>query len=88
MRTSFLPPPADGEYTSKIKVRPAPHLLRCWRALHIARQNSRRRSMRNILRALWVLCSFAWAALRTWWIFRGEKGVEADDPDKEREEGR
>jgi len=41
--------------------------------------------MRFALRLVWLLCSFAWAALRTWWIFRGEKGVEADDPDKERE---
>ena len=41
--------------------------------------------MRTLLRAVWVLCSFAWALLQTWWLFRKEKGVEADDPDKERE---
>jgi hypothetical protein len=28
MRTSFLPPAADGDYTSKIKVRADPHPLR------------------------------------------------------------
>jgi len=28
---------------------------------------------------------FACAALQTWWAFRKEHGVEADDPDKERD---
>ena len=31
------------------------------------------------------LCSLVWAGIQTWWAFRGERGVEADDPDKERE---
>ena len=44
--------------------------------------------MRNSLRLIWLLCLFVWAAARTWWVFLGEKGVEADDPDKEREEVR
>ncbi len=41
--------------------------------------------MRSIFRALRGLCSFAWAVARSWWVFLGEEGVEADDPDKERE---
>ena len=41
--------------------------------------------MKTLLRFLWLLCSLAWAAMRTWRTFRGERGVEADDPDKERE---
>jgi len=41
--------------------------------------------MRKFLRLLWLLCLFAWAAARTWWAFRKEHGVEADDPDKERD---
>ena len=41
--------------------------------------------MRNILRLIWLLCSIVVAAARTWWAFRKEHGVEADDPDKERD---
>lgn len=41
--------------------------------------------MRTLFRFLGLLCSFAWAAVQTWWVFLGEEGVEADDPDKERE---
>ena len=41
--------------------------------------------MRTLLRFIWVMGTFAWAAVRTWWVFLGEDGVEADDPDKERE---
>lgn len=41
--------------------------------------------MRTFLRLIGLVCSFAWAAARTWWAFLGEAGVEADDPDKERE---
>jgi hypothetical protein len=26
-----------------------------------------------------------WTCMQVWWKHRGEKGVEADDPDKERE---
>lgn len=32
-----------------------------------------------------LLCLCAVSAARTWWAFRMEGGVEADDPDKERE---
>ena len=41
--------------------------------------------MRFALRLAWLLCSLTWAFLQVWWAHRGEKGVEADDPDKERE---
>jgi hypothetical protein len=41
--------------------------------------------MRSLFSALWVLCSFAVAAVRTWWVFLGDDGVEADDLDKDRE---
>ena len=44
--------------------------------------------MRFALRLVWLLCSLTWAFLQVWWAHRGEKGVEADDPDKEREEVR
>lgn len=40
--------------------------------------------MRSTFRLLRILCVLCWAVLRTWWVFRGERGVEADDPDKER----
>ena len=36
------------------------------------------------VRIILLLLSMAVAAVRTWWTFRGEHGVEADDPDKER----
>ncbi|MDD4440348.1 MAG: hypothetical protein PHX41_00495 [Kiritimatiellae bacterium] len=42
-------------------------------------------NIRFILRALCLLCSLTWAFVQVWWVSRGEKGVEADDPDKERE---
>jgi hypothetical protein len=32
-----------------------------------------------------LVCLCVTAAVRTWWTFRGESGVDADDPDKERE---
>ena len=41
--------------------------------------------MTTIWRFAVLLCLFAASAARTWWAFRREKGVEADDPDKERE---
>ncbi len=41
--------------------------------------------MRFAVRLVCLLCSLAWAAVLTWRAFRGERGVEADDPDKERE---
>ena len=41
--------------------------------------------MRFAFRLVGLMCSLVWAAVRTWWTFRGEHGVEADDPDKERE---
>ena len=37
------------------------------------------------MRLAWLLCTMAFAAMRTWCMFRGERGVEADDPDKERD---
>ena len=37
------------------------------------------------MRLAWLLCMMAVAAVRAWWRFRGEHGVEADDPDKERD---
>ncbi|HNX36314.1 MAG TPA: hypothetical protein PKM57_16955 [Kiritimatiellia bacterium] len=37
------------------------------------------------MRLAWLLCTMAVAAVRAWWRFWGEHGVEADDPDKERE---
>lgn len=40
--------------------------------------------MKTIADFVWLVCQCAVAAVRTWWTFRGEKGVEADDPDKER----
>ena len=39
------------------------------------------RTVIEIFRFVFLLVS---AAVRTWWVFRGENGVEADDPDKER----
>ena len=39
------------------------------------------RTVIEIFRFVFLLVS---AAVRTWWVFRGETGVEADDPDKER----
>jgi len=44
--------------------------------------------MRSAFNVFRFLGSLVWAGIRTWWAFRGERGVEADDPDKEREEGR
>ena len=41
------------------------------------------RAVIEIFRFVFLLVS---AAVRTWWVFRGETGVEADDPEKEREE--
>lgn len=41
--------------------------------------------MRTLLRHLWGLCEFLWVAIQILWASRGDKGVEADDPDKERE---
>ena len=41
--------------------------------------------MRTLLRLLWGLCWLTWVGIQIWWVSRGEKGVEADDPDKERE---
>jgi hypothetical protein len=41
--------------------------------------------LKTLFRFLGLMCSFAWAAARTWWTFRKEHGVEADDPDKERD---
>ena len=40
------------------------------------------------MRIILLLLSMAVAAVRTWWTFRKEHGVEADDLDKEREEVR
>jgi len=37
------------------------------------------------MRIILLLLSMAVAAMRTWWAFRKEHGVEADDPDKERD---
>ena len=37
------------------------------------------------MRLAWLLCAMAAAAVRAWWRFRGVRGVEADDPDKERD---
>lgn len=37
------------------------------------------------MRLLKLLFVFIVAAVRTWWTFRKEHGVEADDPDKERD---
>jgi len=37
------------------------------------------------MRLFKLLLLFIVAAVRTWWAFRNEHGVEADDPDKERE---
>ncbi len=39
------------------------------------------RAVIEIFRFVFLLVS---AAVRTWWVFRGETGVEADDPEKER----
>ena len=64
---------------------PYPYPLRCQRVPVRRKGEAERRNMREFLRVLWVLCSFAWAAVQTWWVFLGEEGVEADDPDKERE---
>lgn len=41
--------------------------------------------MKTIWRFTVLLCLCAVAAARTWWAFRKEHGVEADDPDKERD---
>ena len=41
------------------------------------------RTVIEIFRFVYLLVS---AAVGTWWVFRGENGVEADDPDKAREE--
>ena len=44
--------------------------------------------MKTIWRFALLLYLCAVSAVRTWWVFIGERGVEADDPDKEREEVR
>lgn len=41
--------------------------------------------MRTLLRHLWGLCWLVLIWIQILWASRGEKGVEADDPDKERE---
>ena len=41
--------------------------------------------MKTLARVLGLLCSMVWTGIRTWWASRGDKGVEADDPDKESE---
>ena len=41
--------------------------------------------MKTIWRFTLLLCLCAVSAARTWWVFRKEGGVEADDPDKERD---
>lgn len=41
--------------------------------------------MRALLGHLWGLCWLTWVGIQMWWVSRGEKGVEADDLDKERE---
>ena len=41
--------------------------------------------MKTIWRITVLLCLCAVSAARTWWVFRKEHGVEADDPDKERD---
>ncbi len=45
----------------------------------------RRQRLKTLFRFLGLMCLFVWAAARTWWAFRKEHGVEADDPDKERD---
>ena len=44
--------------------------------------------MKTIWRFTWLLCLCAVASVRTWWAFRKEDGVEADDLDKEKWEVR
>ncbi len=41
--------------------------------------------MKTYWRLTVLLCLCAVSAARAWWAFRVEDGVEADDPDKERE---
>jgi len=41
--------------------------------------------MKTIWRLALLLCLCSVSAARTWWSFRKENGVEADDPDKERD---
>ena len=41
--------------------------------------------MRTLADFVWLVCLCAVATVRTWRVFRGEHGVEADDPDKERD---
>jgi hypothetical protein len=41
--------------------------------------------VKELLRLLWGLCWLVWIWIQMWWASRGDKGVEADDPDKERE---
>jgi cbb3-type cytochrome oxidase subunit 3 len=41
--------------------------------------------LKTLFRFLGLMCLFAWAAAGTWWAFRKEHGVDADDPDKERD---
>jgi len=40
------------------------------------------KAIADFARLVWLLIV---AGARTWWAFLGESGVEADDPDKERE---
>jgi len=44
--------------------------------------------LKTLIRFLGLLCSLVWAGIQTWWVFWDDHGVEADDPDKEREEVR
>jgi len=41
--------------------------------------------LRTLLRFLRGLCWLTWVLIQIWWASMFEKGVEADDPDKERE---
>ena len=54
----------------------------CTRRRGDAKEFRPMKAIADFARLVWLLMV---AGVRTWWTFRGERGVEPDDPDKERE---